>query len=111
VQECAGLSWSLTGLGSVAKPMYRVSEAVRAAHGNDGSVVLDIRKGRVLRLNVTAALIFQSLQQGATVAQIIDRVSRRFSIPHEVAGTDVGDFLKSMVQEGLVQAVPPVEFQ
>lgn len=89
--------------------MYRVSETIRATHGCDGSVVLDIRKGRVIRLNVTASLIFQHLQKEEDIGQIIDAVSQEFLISHEIASTDVLDFLKAMTREGLVLTGPSLE--
>ena len=89
--------------------MYRVSEAIRATHGCDGSVVLDIRKGRVLRLNVTASLIFQHLQRGEDIGAIAEAISQRFSISREVANADVLDFLNAMTQEGLVKVADPRE--
>jgi hypothetical protein len=91
--------------------MYRLSEFVRTTHGRDGAVVLDIHRGRVLRLNVTGSFIFQCLQRGEAVSQIIDGISQHFSISREVAQTDVDDFLKSMEQEGLVRTAIQMERQ
>jgi hypothetical protein len=87
--------------------MYRISETVRATHGQDGAVVLDIRQGRVVRLNVTGSFIFQCLQRGETESQIADGISQRFCISRDVAQADVGEFLNSMEQEGLVHTAAP----
>jgi Coenzyme PQQ synthesis protein D (PqqD) len=89
--------------------MYKISETVRATHGQDGAVVLDIQQGRVLRFNTTASLIFQRLERGEAPVEIIEAISQSFSIPPEIARTDVLDFVKSMVEEGLVQTTTSLE--
>lgn len=86
--------------------MYKVCETVRANHGPDGAVVLDIRRGRVLRLNLTASFIFERLQHGDTEAIIIDGISQRFCVSRDIAEADVNEFLDSMEQEGLIRPAP-----
>ena len=46
-----------------APRMYRVPDTVRSTYGQDGAIVLDVQRGQILRLNSTASLIFQRLQQ------------------------------------------------
>jgi hypothetical protein len=82
--------------------MYNISETVRTSHGQDGAVILDIQRGRVIRLNVTASFILQCIERGESESQIAGRIAQHFRISHDVAQTDVGDFLRSMKQEGLV---------
>jgi Coenzyme PQQ synthesis protein D (PqqD) len=82
--------------------MYRVSARVRSTRNQDGAIVLDIPHGRILRLNTTASLIFESLQQARTESQIIDALVREFNISQEIAQTDVRQFLESLDQHGLV---------
>ena len=60
---------------------------------------------------MTASFIFQCLQRGEVVSQIIDGISQHFSISREVAQTDVDEFLKSMEQEGLVRSAIQMERQ
>jgi len=82
--------------------MYRVSDGVRSTQNQDGTIILDIQRGRVLRLNVTASLIFQWLQQGQTESDIIEKISQQFCISREVAQIDVAELLKSMLEARLV---------
>ena len=91
--------------------MYKVCETVRATHGQDGAVVLDIQRGRVLRLNITGSFIFERLQQGDPESMIIDGISQRFCVSHETAEADVNEFLNSMEREGLIHAAPPIALQ
>ena len=67
-------------------------------------MVLDIQRGRVLRLNVTGSFIFERLQRGEPETQIIDGISQHFLVSHEVAEADVTEFLNSMEQEGLIHS-------
>ena len=87
--------------------MYRVSTGVRSTQNQDGTIVLDIQRGRLLRLNVTGSLIFERLQQGQTESQIIDKIGQEFRVSRETAQSDVGEFLKSMEQVGLVHNDTP----
>lgn len=82
--------------------MYKISETVRTTHGQDGAVILDIQRGRVIRLNLTASFILQCVERGETESQIVDGIAQHFRISRDAAHTDVGDFLRSMKQEGLV---------
>jgi hypothetical protein len=88
--------------GPEALPMYKVCETVRANHGPDGAVVLDIQRGRVLRFNVTGSFIFECLQRGEPESIIIDGMSQRFDVSRAVAEADVNEFLNSMEREGLI---------
>jgi len=65
--------------------------------------VLDIQHGRVLRLNTTASLIFDRLQQGQTNSQIVDDICREFRVSREIAQADLAEFLDSLARQGLVQ--------
>lgn len=82
--------------------MYRVSATVRSTHNQDGAIVLDIERGRVLRLNVTASLIFERLQQGQAQSQIVDGIVQQFGMSREIVRADVTEFLKLLEQQGLV---------
>jgi coenzyme PQQ synthesis protein D (PqqD) len=87
--------------------MYKVSNGVRSTQNQDGMIVLDIERGRMLRLNVTGSLIFERLQQGQTESQIIEGISQEFHLSRDITQTDVGEFLKSMEQAGLVRNETP----
>jgi hypothetical protein len=82
--------------------MYRVSATVRSTQGQDGTVLLDISQGQILRLNFTGSLIFQRLQRGETEAQITQGISHDFGACHQRVQTDVREFLNSLEQKGLV---------
>lgn len=82
--------------------MYQVSDGVRSTRNQDGGVLLDIQRGKILRLNFTGALILEQLQQGQSQSQIADGISQEFSISREVVHRDVDDFMKSLEQQHLL---------
>jgi hypothetical protein len=86
--------------------MYRVSDTVRSTHTEEGGVVLDIQKGRLLRLNHTGSAIFQQIECAQTELQIIEGIRRHFHLSHEVARKDVTDFLQSLEAQGLICRQP-----
>ena len=91
----------------VGQSMYRISNTLRTTQGHDGAVILDIRQGKVLRLNVSGALVFQLLQHGRTEPEIATEMSQQFGISQDVALADLNDFLRSMERVGLVHGDPP----
>jgi hypothetical protein len=82
--------------------MRTISQGVRSTRNQDGTVVLDIERGRILRLNTTASSIFERLQQGQTESQIVDGICQEFRVSCEIVQADVGEFLKTMEQAGLI---------
>jgi hypothetical protein len=92
----------LSGKSASWCSMRIVSKGVRSTRNQDGTVVLDIERGRILRLNTTASSIFERLQQGQTESQIVDGICQEFRISSEIVQADVGEFLTSMEQAGLI---------
>ena len=82
--------------------MYRVSHMVRSTHNEDGGIILDIQKGRLLRLNHTGSAIFQQVEGAQTELQIIERISRDYHLSYEVARKDVTNFMQSLEAQGLI---------
>jgi len=82
--------------------MYKISDAVRSAHGQDGAVLFDLRTGRMLRLNSVGSMIFQRLEKGRAQSQIVEEISRDFNICPTTVQKDVIEFLRSLEQLNLI---------
>jgi hypothetical protein len=82
--------------------MHRPSDLVRSTHSQDGGTILDLRDGRLFRLNSTASLIWEQLRNGQPAAQIAKTVADCFGISEEVARNDVAHFLESARQYELL---------
>jgi Coenzyme PQQ synthesis protein D (PqqD) len=85
--------------------MYRVSETVRSAHGQDGAVVLDIRQGQMFNLNLVGSRILELLESGATELAIIDEISQKFEVSKTIAENDVHEFVESLKQHHLLEDI------
>jgi Coenzyme PQQ synthesis protein D (PqqD) len=64
--------------------MYRVAEDVRSTHGQDGAVVLDIRRGQIFNLNLAGSRILELLKTGGTESAIANEISQKFEVSREV---------------------------
>ncbi len=82
--------------------MYKIDESVRTTFGKDGAIVLDIRRSRMIRLNVTGSFVLQQVEEGQTEGQIVEGLSAHFHVARKTAETDVNEFLSSLQQEGLI---------
>lgn len=78
--------------------MQRAFDFVRSTHSENGGTVLDLRNGRLFRLNSAASLIWELLRDGQPQPQIAKAVADRFGISEDVARNDVEQFLKSTGQ-------------
>ena len=83
--------------------MYRVSDAVRSTHGQDGGVVLDVRQGRMFNLNFVGSRILELLKSGSTESEIANDISRAFDISQELAENDVREFIQTLKTHRLVE--------
>lgn len=83
--------------------MYRVSESVRSTHGQDGGVLLDIRKGQMFNLNFVGSRIVELVKAGSSESEITGEISREFSIERDLAEQDVREFLQTLQKHCLVE--------
>ena len=86
--------------------MLKLSEGVRSTHGRDGSVVLDINHGQMFTLNIVGSKILEMLERGCSQAQIVEEISGRFRIRHDIVERDVHEFLECLEKHRLVESRP-----
>jgi hypothetical protein len=87
--------------------MYRVSNAVRSTHNQDGAILLDIRQGQIFNVNFVGSRILELLKSGSTESAIVEKISREFGVGRELAETDVQQFLQSLKKCNLVEDWEP----
>jgi len=85
----------------------KVSDEVRATHGPDGAVVLDIRQGLMFRLNPVGSRILELLQQGHSEEEIVAQVSQQFDVSRDVVTADLTEFLANLEKYRLVVSNRP----
>ncbi|MDT8069503.1 MAG: PqqD family protein [Terriglobia bacterium] len=82
--------------------MYRVPGGVRSTRNDDGGVLLDLERGKLLRLNSTGALIFEWLREGQSESQIATRISEDWGVSRETVENDLVKFLGLLKQQHLL---------
>ena len=87
--------------------MYRVSDTVRSTHNQDGAIVLDVRQGQMFNLNFVGSRILELLKSGYTESEIVDEISREFSVSRGLAQSDVQQFLQALKKCHLVEEHEP----
>ena len=83
--------------------MYRVSDAVRSTHGQDGAIVLDVRQGQMFNLNLVGSRILELLKSGSAESAVVDEISREFNVNRDLAESDVQEFLQDLKRCHLVE--------
>jgi hypothetical protein len=87
--------------------MYRVSDTVRSAHGQDGAIVLDVRQGQMFNLNLAGSRILELLKTGCAEADIVNRVSQEFEASREIVENDFREFIGALETLELVRDFEP----
>jgi hypothetical protein len=80
----------------------KLSEHVRSTHGQDGAVVLDIREGKMFRINLVGSRIVELLRMGLSESEIIQKLAVEFAVERATVATDVREFLEQLRQEHLL---------
>jgi hypothetical protein len=87
--------------------MYRLSDAVRSTHSQDGAIVLDVRQGQMFNINFVGSRIFELLKNGSTESSIVDEISREFEVSRNLAENDVREFIQTLAKFQLVEEHEP----
>jgi hypothetical protein len=102
VFERTGIQNGSGTAGTVRGAMIRISEHVRTTITQDGAVLMNIKGGHMLTLNLTGSMIWQQLADGRSPEQIADTLSLQFGIPREQALADVNEFLEQLETQQLI---------
>jgi hypothetical protein len=82
--------------------MYKVSDTVRSTHSQDGAVVLDIHQGEMFNLNPVGSRILELLKTGSTKSEVVDQISRQFSVDRTEVDRDIHEFIASLQEHRLI---------
>lgn len=87
--------------------MYRVSDAVRSIHNQDGATVLDVRQGQMFNLNLVGSRILKLLKNGSAESEVVGEISREFGVDRDLAENDVREFIQTLKKCHLVEDHEP----
>ena len=82
--------------------MPPIGDRFRSVETPDGSVVLDVRSGKMFRLNPIGMRILSLLNQGVPADRISEEISRDYGVDLKTVGEDVRNFFTSLNDCGLV---------
>jgi len=84
----------------------RRTDDVLATDIDDETVMMDIEQGRYFGVNETGARIWSLLAEPIVISDLCDRLSAEFDVAEEQCEQEVLDFLKAMLNRGLVKVLP-----
>jgi len=105
-------------LGQVSSPIYLNAESdkmqdMRLAlkphvilerdSDEDDIVLIDSKSGRMSACNETASLVVGELQNGSTLASLVEKLMTTFKVTDDVAIRDVNTLLDLLAAEGLLE--------
>ena len=83
--------------------MFKVSGAIRSTSTEDGAVLLDIHRGRILGLNQMGSRVFEMLQGGLDQNQITEEISGDCGVDANQVRNDVLDFIRALEEHNVLQ--------
>lgn len=85
---------------------FRTNPDVVATPLEDGdTVLLDLTKRRYYTLNETGTLIWQMVEDGAALSDIVTAITAEWDVSTEDARSSVQDLLGDLEKQGLVEQV------
>lgn len=69
----------------------------------DGAAILDIKRGQISTLNASGAFVWQCLQQGEMVDEIVTELARETGEQIATVDRDVRDFIENLKDEHLLK--------
>lgn len=82
--------------------MLSIAPDLRSRVTPDGAMILDIAADEVTTINSTAGYIWERLEEGKTIDQIIEDVATKTGHDPVVVGNDVHEFIEQMAAKNLV---------
>lgn len=87
-----------------AEPTIRLRQGAASWREIEGeTVLLDLENSVYLGLNAAGTTLWPALAEGATRADLVDRLTAAFGIDRTVAEADVDAFVESVRERGLLE--------
>jgi hypothetical protein len=82
--------------------MYIVTNSVRSITDDDGTTLLDLNSNQILGLNPTGSYIWQAVQNGKSLADIVNGLTQATRGCKEMIEADTREFLEFLTSKGLL---------
>jgi hypothetical protein len=77
---------------------------LRRVSSPDGSIVLNVRRGTMFRVNPMGTRILDLLEQGVCPTKIAEQIGGEFEVPLEIVRNDLRIFLQSLRAYGVIES-------
>ncbi len=84
---------------------YRVDELVSRQKLEDATVLVHLGTGHIHHTNKTGTRIWELLEQGHSVAEILEMLGREFDVPPDRLRNEVQKFIDQLAAGKMIQAV------
>jgi hypothetical protein len=84
--------------------MIAPRSSLRTIVNSDGAAILDLSHNRITTLNSTGGFIWQKLQEGCLVGEVISELARESNTDHAIIECDVVTFLGQLRAKDLLQS-------
>lgn len=87
--------------------MNRTAPRLRSFVDQDGAVILDVDRDAMLTLNSTGGYIWQRLQQGKLIDEIVKELAHDSGVEASVVDRDVHSFVEQLKSKHLLRDALP----
>jgi len=84
--------------------MTLLASSIRRVSDTDGSILLDLRRGTMFRLNPLGSQILDRLERGESLPHIAEQISTQFAMAPDEVQSDVKEFLSSLELHGVLDS-------
>ena len=84
--------------------MIKLASHIRSVVDHDSAVILDIPRNAMTTLNPTGAYVWQRLERGLSLNDIVTELARDMHIDEAVVATDVDAFMEELKSKHLIAA-------
>jgi Coenzyme PQQ synthesis protein D (PqqD) len=84
--------------------MARLAKDVRTVSNSDGTIVLHLRRGTMLRVNSMGSKILDLLNEGTSPGEMAAQLSETFGVAREIVEADIAEFLERLQFHGVLDS-------
>lgn len=85
-----------------AEPMLSCSPNARSTVTDEGLVLLDVSTGSIFQSNPVGSRIWQKLQAGVSLPQVVEEISLEFNAAPSQVEPDVREFVAQLRERNLI---------
>lgn len=84
---------------------YKINQKLAYRKIQDEVYIVDVKNSLLYKLNPTATLVWESIKNGDSIDEIVDKIVREYEVDTKTASEDVKDLIVELEQKGLIVKV------